>query len=81
MSKPHEAMGDKEFIRHAADVGVEGIIAEREARGRQLASRFADLRGLPFEAFLERLAEQGHWFDFITASTLYETLNPEATDA
>ena len=73
--KPHESMSDLEFIEHFMEVGVDGIIAEREERGRRLAERFQDLRGLEFGIFLQRLDDLGVALDFVTKYALYNTIN------
>lgn len=60
---------------------IDGLIATRENAGATLAEKFPEWRGLPFEAFLDKLAEVGLELDFITAATMHERLNAPKEDS
>ena len=56
---------------------VNNEIARRTGNARQLAQRYTELRGLPYEVFLDRLFALGVEVDFITSSEMHTALNEE----
>lgn len=53
-------------------------IRRRTERGKQLAKRYPDLKGLGYPAFLNRILDELPDMDFITSSEMYDALNKEA---
>ncbi len=54
---------------------IDRELAAREQSAEKLAARYADLRGLPYEQFLERLLDEGVNLDFPTSSMLHKAIN------
>jgi hypothetical protein len=72
MAKAHESMGDEEFLDHVNEVGIDGIIAEREQHGERLAQRYSDLpKGLTWVEFLLHREIADLDLDFITAHQMF----------
>lgn len=51
---------------------VEGEIKARENLGKELAKKYPELKGLPFEEFILKIPPDTN---FITASVMFEEVN------
>ena len=66
-------MDDLEYMRYAMERGVDGVIADRTARGKRLAQRFSDLpKGMSSMEFMGHPEVADLDLDFITASEMYD---------
>jgi hypothetical protein len=73
MTKAHESMDDIEFLNHVTEVGISGIVKEREERGKRLARRYKDIpKDLSYEEFIEYPDISDLGLDFITSCEMYE---------
>jgi hypothetical protein len=55
---------------------IDDELKRRAENGKRLAKQFPELKGLAWAEFLVRLAEVQPDLDFVTASEMYDALNP-----
>ena len=58
---------------------IDAELERRTERGKRLAEKYSELKGLTFEQFADAMLQEMD-IDFVTCCEIYDALNPEAKD-